>query len=70
MNNNRELQENYLFNILKLTQLNQLLKENEKKITEKEKIIKEKRTINDRLEQLRFVLEYQINNLKKEKRAY
>ena len=67
MANNRDLEENYLYNTLKLTQLNQLLKENEKKITEKEKIIKEKRTTNDRLEQLRFVLEYQIINLKKEK---
>ena len=47
--------------------MNQLLSENESKISVKEKIVKEKRLVNDRLEQLRFVLEYQIKNLILEK---
>ncbi|MCQ2816033.1 MAG: hypothetical protein MJ252_02095 [archaeon] len=65
--NNQELMETYIFNILKLSQMNKLLAENEEKISTKEKIVKEKRAVNDRLEQLRFVLEYQINNLVQEK---
>ena len=56
--NNEELMETYIFNTLKLNQMNQLLTENENKISIKEKIVKEKRLINDRLEQLRYVLEY------------
>ena len=59
--------ETYIFNTLKLNQMNQLLSENESKISGKEKIVKEKRELNDRLEQLRFVLEYQIKNLILEK---
>ena len=59
--------ETYIFNTLKLNQMNQLLTDNENKISIKEKIVKEKRLINDRLEQLRFVLEYQIKNLVLEK---
>ena len=59
--------ETYIFNTLKLNQMNQLLTDNENKISIKEKIVKEKRIINDRLEQLRFVLEYQIKNLILEK---
>ena len=58
--NNEELMETYIFNTLKLNQMNQLLTDNENKISIKEKIVKEKRLVNDRLEQLRFVLEYQI----------
>ena len=65
--NNEELMETYIFNTLKLNQMNQLLTDNENKISIKEKIVKEKRLINDRLEQLRFVLEYQIKNLILEK---
>ena len=65
--NNEELMETYIFNTLKLNQMNQLLTDNENKISIKEKIVKEKRLINDRLEQLRFVLEYQIKNLVLEK---
>ena len=65
--NNEELMETYIFNTLKLNQMNQLLTENENKISIKEKIVKEKRLINDRLEQLRYVLEYQIKNLILEK---
>ena len=65
--NNEELMETYIFNTLKLNQMNQLLSENETKISVKEKIVKEKRLVNDRLEQLRFVLEYQIKNLILEK---
>ena len=65
--NNEELMETYIFNTLKLNQMNQLLSENESKISVKEKIVKEKRLVNDRLEQLRFVLEYQIKNLILEK---
>jgi hypothetical protein len=59
--------ETYIFNTLKLNQMNQLLTDNENKISIKEKIVKEKRLVNDRLEQLRFVLEYQIKNLILEK---
>ncbi len=47
--------------------MNQLLTDNENKISIKEKIVKEKRLVNDRLEQLRFVMEYQIKNLILEK---
>ena len=65
--NNEELMETYIFNTLKLNQMNQLLSDNENKISIKEKIVKEKRSVNDRLEQLRFVLEYQIKNLILEK---
>jgi hypothetical protein len=65
--NNEELMETYIFNTLKLNQMNQLLTENESKISQKEKKVKEKRLVNDRLEQLRFVLEYQIKNLILEK---
>ena len=65
--NNEELMETYIFNTLKLNQMNQLLTDNENKISIKEKIVKEKRLINDRLEQLRYVLEYQIKNLIMEK---
>ena len=65
--NNEELMETYIFNTLKLNQMNQLLTDNENKISIKEKIVKEKRLVNDRLEQLRFVLEYQIKNLILEK---
>ena len=65
--NNEELMETYIFNTLKLNQMNQLLTDNENKISIKEKIVKEKRLINDRLEQLRYVLEYQIKNLILEK---
>jgi len=65
--NNEELMETYIFNTLKLNQMNQLLTDNESKISIKEKIVKEKRLVNDRLEQLRFVLEYQIKNLILEK---
>ena len=65
--NNEELMETYIFNTLKLNQMNQLLTENENKISQKEKKVKEKRLVNDRLEQLRFVLEYQIKNLILEK---
>ncbi len=65
--NNEELMETYIFNTLKLNQMNQLLTDNENKISGKEKLVKEKRLINDRLEQLRFVLEYQIKNLILEK---
>ena len=65
--NNEELMETYIFNTLKLNQMNQLLTDNESKISIKEKIVKEKRMVNDRLEQLRFVLEYQIKNLILEK---
>ena len=65
--NNEELMETYIFNTLKLNQMNQLLSDNENKISSKEKIVKEKRLVNDRLEQLRFVLEYQIKNLILEK---
>ena len=65
--NNEELMETYIFNTLKLNQMNQLLTDNENKISIKEKIVKEKRLVNDRLEQLRYVLEYQIKNLILEK---
>ena len=65
--NNEELMQTYIFNTLKLNQMNQLLTDNENKISIKEKIVKEKRLVNDRLEQLRFVLEYQIKNLILEK---
>jgi hypothetical protein len=66
-NNNTDLMESFLFNTLKLKQMNNLLKENEKKISENESEVKKQRTVNDRLEQLRYVLEYQIKNLIKEK---
>ena len=66
-NNNTDLMESFLFNTLKLKQMSQLLVDNETKITDKEQIVKQKRTVNDRLEQLRYVLEYQIKNLIKEK---
>ena len=59
--------ETYIFNTLKLNQMNQLLTDNENKISIKEKIVKEKRLVHDRLEQLRYVLEYQIKNLILEK---
>lgn len=66
-NNNTDLMESFLFNTLKLKQMNNLLKDNEKKISENESEVKKQRTVNDRLEQLRYVLEYQIKNLIKEK---
>ena len=66
-NNNTDLMESFLFNTLKLKQMSNLLKENEKKISENEQEVKKQRTVNDRLEQLRYVHEYQIKNLIKEK---
>jgi len=66
-NNTADLTEIYLFNLLKLRQMYSSLKENEKKISENEATAKQKRSVNDRLEQLRYVLEYQIKNLIKEK---
>ena len=48
--NNEELMEAYIFNTLKLNQMNQLLTDNENKISIKEKIVKEKRLVNDRLD--------------------
>jgi len=65
--NNSDLMESFLFNTLKLKQMNNLLADNEKLISNQEKIVKEKRSVNDKLEQLRYVLEYQITNLVKEK---
>lgn len=65
--NNADLMESFLFNTLKLKQMNKSLVENESKISDREIIVKEKRLINDRLEKLRFVLEYQIKNLIKER---
>jgi len=65
--NNSDLMESFLFNTLKLKQMNNLLGDNEKQISNQEKIVKEKRSVNDKLEQLRYVLEYQITNLVKEK---
>ena len=65
--NNAELMESFLFNSLKLKQMNKLLLDNENKISDRESIVKDKRLINDRLEKLRFVLEYQIKNLIKER---
>ena len=40
--NNEELMETYIFNTLKLNQMNQLLTDNENKISGKEKLVKEK----------------------------
>ena len=65
--NNAELMESFLFNSLKLKQMNKLLHDNEYKISDREVVVKDKRLINDRLEKLRFVLEYQIKNLIKER---
>ncbi len=65
--NNAELMESFLFNSLKLKQMNKLLLDNETKISDRESVVKDKRLINDRLEKLRFVLEYQIKNLIKER---
>jgi len=65
--NNADLMESFLFNTLKLKQMNKSLLENESKISDRETIVKDKRLINDRMEKLRFVLEYQIKNLIKEK---
>lgn len=65
--NNAELMETFLFNSLKLKQMNKSLFDNENKISERESIVKDKRLVNDRLEKLRFVLEYQIKNLIKER---
>ena len=59
--------ETYIFNTLKLKQMNHLLTVNVNNISLKEKIVKEKRLVNDKLEQLRFVLEYQIKSLILEK---
>jgi hypothetical protein len=66
-NNNNDLMESHLFNYLKLKHMSGQLAENEKDISKNEKEVKHQRTINDRLEQLRYVLEYQIKNLIKEK---
>jgi hypothetical protein len=65
--NNTGLTESYLFNTLKLVQMSNLLNENEKLISNQEQMVKKKRETNDKLEQLRYVLEYQIKNLIKEK---
>lgn len=65
--NNAELMESFLFNSLKLKQMNKLLLDNENKISDRESVVKDRRLINDRLEKLRFVLEYQIKNLIKER---
>jgi hypothetical protein len=65
--NNGELMESFLFNSLKLKQMNKYLSDNELKISDRESVVKEKRLVNDRLEKLRFVLEYQIKNLIKER---
>lgn len=65
--NNIELQENLAANTVRLKNMTLLLSDNEKNITEQEKIVKSKREINARLEKLRYVLEYQITNLIKEK---
>ncbi len=65
--NNAELMESFLFNSVKLKQMNKLLLDNENKISDRESVVKDKRLINDRLEKLRFVLEYQIKNLIKER---
>jgi hypothetical protein len=65
--NNADLMESFLFNTLKLKQMNKTLLDNEVKISDRETIVKEKRSVNDRLEKLRFVLEYQIKNLIKER---
>jgi len=65
--NNADLMESFLFNTLKLKQMNKALLENESKISDREVIVKEKRMVNDRMEKLRFVLEYQIKNLIKER---
>ena len=54
-NNNNDLMEIYLYNTLKLKQLNKILKENESKITSQETEVKEKRIVNDRLEKLKFL---------------
>jgi len=65
--NNSDLMENFLFFSLKLKQMNNLLSENEKQISNQEKVVKDKRNVKDKLEQLRNVLDYQITNLVKEK---
>jgi hypothetical protein len=65
--NNTDLMENYLFNTLKEKQMSNYLKKNEELISDKETEIKTKRDNNDKLEQLRHVLEHQIKNLIKEK---
>lgn len=61
--NNADLMESFLFNTLKLKQMNKTLIENEGKISNKEVVVMGKRESNERLEKLRFVLEYQIKNL-------
>ena len=65
--NNTDLMESFLFNTLKLKQMNKNLIENEAKISNKEVVVMGKRQVNERLEKLRFVLEYQIKNLMKER---
>ena len=50
--NNSDLMESFLFNTLKLKQMNNLLFDNEKLISNQEIIVKEKRSVNDKLEQL------------------
>jgi len=65
--NNADLMESFLFNTLRLKQMNKALLDNEGKISDREIIVKDKRLVNDRLEKLRFVLEYQIKNLIKER---
>lgn len=65
--NNADLMESFLFNTLKLKQMNKTLLENEGKISDREVVVKDKRMVNERLEKLRFVLEYQIKNLIKER---
>lgn len=65
--NNKELQENLAANIVRLKNMSSLLNDNEKNISDQERIVKKKREINARLEKLRYVLEYQITNLIKEK---
>lgn len=66
-NNNIELQENLAANTVRLKNMSMLLNENERTISSQEKTVKLKREINARLEKLRYVLEYQITNLIKEK---
>jgi hypothetical protein len=65
--NNTDLMESFLFNTLKLKQMNKTLIENEGKISNKELVVMGKRLSNERLEKLRYVLEYQIKNLTKER---
>lgn len=65
--NNKELQENLAANTVRLKNMSTLLNDNEKNISDQERIVKKKREINARLEKLRYVLEYQITNLVKEK---